>query len=178
MHELRSKWAWQESLQVVRIDTIIYEDTTINDAFHGGNMHVLPHSLEPRERSNATHPFHQIIADERMIKPTPGPPPGQDRYHDGVNCLQRQTHNRMVYNDWDSTVLCKCLRTSVCALEKRLYNKRECLPTFGKAGQNALLGILEPQERKTATRGIAGAATPQTSSHVRVGLRDHSIPQA
>jgi len=55
MHALRPKWAWQESLEVVGIDTVIQEETPINGTFYGGNIHVVPHYLKQGERENATN---------------------------------------------------------------------------------------------------------------------------
>src|SRR5260221_3372485 len=41
MDEFWSKWARQEPLEIGRIDTIIHEETPINGAFEGRNIHRL-----------------------------------------------------------------------------------------------------------------------------------------
>jgi hypothetical protein len=41
-----SKWARQESLEIVGIDTIIHQKTPINGAFEGRNIHGIPHDLK------------------------------------------------------------------------------------------------------------------------------------
>src|SRR5260370_35540872 len=54
MNALRSKWSWQKPLEIVGLHTVIQEETPINSACKGRNIHDVPHCLKRRTLENAT----------------------------------------------------------------------------------------------------------------------------